>query len=108
MIWTGGAILNDTIIDKIGGQTDLAATLLSQFNHEPTEFTYSKNLLDTYSPSFAFYAFNNGFGYKTDSGMIIFDNDFSAIIKSEGSDSLKRLEDGKAYLQHISDDFTNK
>jgi hypothetical protein len=108
MIWTGGAILKDTIIEKCGSQVDLPATILAQFGEDFSAYAYSKNLANPYSGSFAFYAFNNGFGFKTDSSLIIYDNDFRKIVDSEGENPDSSLVSAQAFLQVLSADFLSK
>ncbi len=108
MIWTGGAILKDTVISKIGSQADFASTLFSQFNFDAGDYVFSKNLLDSEAPSFAFYAFNNGFGYKDEESYVIYDNGFEKLIHTTGNDSDKNLKRGMAFLQNMSDYFTSK
>ena len=85
MIWTGGALLKDSVITKTGSQTDIPATLLSQFGLSHDEYTYSKDLLNPNGPAFAFYAFNNGFGFKTDTSFVIWDNDYNRNIEKSGN-----------------------
>ncbi len=109
MIWTGGAVLiQDTIIRKYASQTDIAATLLNQFAYSSLDFTYSKDIFDQSSESFANYYFNNGFGVMTDSAQLIFDNTSNRILKAQGIETEKWEGLGKAYLQVMMNDFASK
>ena len=108
MIWTGGAILKDTIIQKSGSQVDLPATVLAQFGEDFNNYNYSKDLANPFSGSFAFYAFNNGFGFKTDSTLIVYDNDYKKIIEGEVGETKLNLLSAQAYLQVLSSDFLSK
>jgi len=108
MIWTGGAVLKDTVISKTGSQVDIPATLLSQCKLKDKEFKYSKDLLDPGGPSFAFYAFNNGFGFVTDSSFLVYDNDFEKIMINEEKTQKASEDFGKAFLQVLSKDFIQK
>ncbi len=74
MLWLGGALEKSGIVDSFGSQTDLASTLLSQLGMETDEFVFSRNLLAPISPQFAYYAFNDGFGFVTPSGKFIWDH----------------------------------
>ncbi len=108
MIWTGGALLKDSLITKTGSQTDIPATLLSQFGLPHDEFPYSKDILNPVGPSFAFYAFNDGFGFKTDSSFVIWDNVYNKAIEESGRGTDAAVKEGKAFLQVLSSDFLSK
>ena len=106
MIWAGGAMqVKDTVITTIGSQTDIAHTLLSQLDLDAGDFEFSKDLLAENASSFAFYAFNNGFGFVTDSSAIVFDNDGREYMIQEGNVSDTDRNNGKAYMQKIYTDF---
>ncbi len=68
----------------------------------------SKDILNPEGPSFAFYAFNNGFGFKTDSSFVIWDNDYGKAIETQGKDPGSAIREGKAFLQVLSADFLSK
>ncbi|HYW95069.1 MAG TPA: LTA synthase family protein [Bacteroidales bacterium] len=108
MIWTGGALLKDSVVNKTGSQTDIPATLLAQFGFNHDEYPYSKDLLNAGSPAFAFYAFNNGFGFKTDSSFVIWDNVYGKAIETKGQGVDQAILKGKAFLQKVSADFLKK
>jgi len=108
MLWLGG-VLSDSIkkTDIIGSQIDLPATLLKQIDEDSQEFTFSKDLFnDTYS-DFSFYVFNDGFGFITDSSIVIYDNISNDIINSDVFFD-EDLNKGKAYLQYLMNDFKNR
>ncbi len=47
MLWLGGALTKrDTVIHTLGGQTDIANTVLAQLDSPQTNFKFSKNMLD--------------------------------------------------------------
>ena len=64
MLWLGGA-LNTTgiVVDKLASQTDLAATFSSQLDMSNNSFPLSRNILDTATKQWAFFTYNNGFGF---------------------------------------------
>lgn len=105
MLWLGGA-LNDTIksMDKIGSQIDIPATLLNQLGISSSDYSYSKDLFLEGSPEFAFYVFNDGFGYITDSTRLIYDNIGKSVLRKEGEIDQDLIK-GKAFLQVLMDDF---
>lgn len=108
MIWTGGAIKERGLkISRIGSQTDIPATLLAQFKLNNKQFTFSNDLLNG-EGGYAYYAFNNGFGFTNPEGYVIYDNDFDKCIYNEGSDTEPLVKTGKAFLQVLSTDFFNR
>jgi phosphoglycerol transferase MdoB-like AlkP superfamily enzyme len=108
MLWLGGAIKRDTIISKYGSQTDLARTLLKQLGVNADEFSYSKDLLSGSSRSFAFYDYNNGFGFLTDSIRYVYDNDSRKVIMQEGYPDNVLLNQGRALQQLFYTDYFNR
>ncbi len=108
MLWLGGVIEKDTVIAKYGSQADLAKTLLNQLHVPGSDFIYSKDLLSDKSGSFAFYDYNNGFGFLTDSVRYVFDNDSRKVIFSEGPLNDHFLNKGKALQQVYYNDFFNR
>lgn len=108
MIWLGGALaVQDTVISKIASQTDLAATLMAQLDIKHDDFDYSRNILsDKYLP-YAFFTFNDGFGFLKPDKLLIFNTvtgkyDESSVVET------KDEKEGKAYLQSLSLDSFNK
>ncbi|MCU4176729.1 LTA synthase family protein [Carboxylicivirga sp. N1Y90] len=109
MLWTGGALsVKDTIINKVGSQTDMVKTLLSQIDVDNSGFPFSKNILDKGAKSFAFFDFPDGMGIVEDSLYQVYDNSIERFIQMEHAknktDSLK----AKAYLQVLSTDHKNR
>lgn len=108
MIWLGGALnTSGVVINKIGGQQDIAATLLSQMEIPHTHFPYSNNLLSTNALPFASYTWANGIGYVSDKGQIAFDVKTKACIWQKGDTTNLGLH-AKSLLQIYSNDFNNK
>jgi len=60
------------ILNKIGSQADLAASLLTQLKISSKEYPYSKNLLDPTSPDFAFISTTRGYGFTNPFGKFIY------------------------------------
>ena len=109
MLWLGGALnVRDTIIDKYGSQTDISATLLNQLSLDVSEFKFSKDLLDPYSKSYAFYNCHEGFGFVSDSLYMIFDMNVNGFTKEVGPVKDTDRDIVKSYLQYILNDFTNR
>ncbi len=108
MLWIGGAINSTGKVGKYASQIDIASTLLHQMNLSSNAFSFSKNIFSN-EPEFAFYAFNNGFGYLSPSAGVVFDCDFNKVLLNVGNiTSTDALEKGKAYLQNIYKDLNGR
>lgn len=108
-ILTGGALAKSGIkVPGIGSQTDIAATLLAQLKLPHNQFKWSRNLLAPSSSPFAFYVFNDGFGYVTPEGILAFDNVSQKPILTEGTVSEEQIQNGKAYMEYSFGDFVRK
>lgn len=99
-----------TVINKLGNQVDIAATLLAQLNMPAQKFGWSKNLLNPYSPAFAFFDWDNGFGFITPQQGISYDNQGRRRIHVEKPDAdqaitEKTLLTGKAFMQQIYTEY---
>lgn len=86
MLWVGGALQDTMRVDMVGSQNDLAKTLLSQLNIPADNFLFSKNLLAERCNSYAYYAFNDGFGFITQTDTLIVDHVSRKILKESGPD----------------------
>ena len=92
-------------INKIGNQTDLAATLLNQLKIDPKRYVWSKDLLNPGTAEFAFFNWDNGFGFANKEQIISFDNIGKNIILRKNP--LNQQADnvlsgkGKAYMQEV-------
>ena len=103
------AIDEPKVIDTYANQTDLAATLLNQMGLPTDEFSFSKDILNPCVPHYAFYTFNNGFGFIDESGVSVYDNEGNKILVEEPeSGNETRLEKGKVLLQTLYDDLGNR
>ncbi len=109
MIWLGGALnVRDTIISKMASQTDLAATLLSQMQISTADFKFSRNILSNSYLPYSFFTFADGFGFQKTDELLIFNtitNTYSD--KSSKVESLSEKQ-GKAYLQSLYLDSSDK
>ncbi len=106
MIWTGGALSKrDTVIHSISSQADLASTLLGQLNINSDAFLFSKNILSTSPNPFAFYTFNDGYGFLTPGNFLIYNtvtNKFNSATTQKNS---LEQQQSRAYLQFLYLDF---
>jgi phosphoglycerol transferase MdoB-like AlkP superfamily enzyme len=106
-IITGGAIKRDTVINTYGGQTDIANTLLAQLDKPKKEFRFSKNIMAADVKQFAFYFFNNGYGYVAPGEYIVYDHTAKQFIETTGA-TTDDLDRTKAYQQTMFSDFNSK
>ena len=108
MLWVGGALENKGIrIEKLGGQVDIPSTVLSQLGLIGS-FPFGKDLLSDKSKSFAFYTYNEGFGFITDSSSVGFDLKSRTPMLMEGKNPDSGERKGKAYLQVLFNDYINR
>ncbi len=107
LIITGGPLtVADSLVTTYGSQTDITTTLLKQLNIPSSDFTFSKNLLDPTTPNFAFFDFNDGFGFATPDNYQIYDNQLNDYTRNDNPDA--DTISGKAYLQKIAKDFQQR
>lgn len=108
MLWMGGALSAGNIrIGKLGSQVDIPVTLLNQLAFDGN-FPFAKDLLSPESESFAFYTYNEGFGFITDSSSVIYDQKLQKPVLYEGNNTELTEKTGKAYLQVLFDDYLKR
>lgn len=107
MLWIGGALaVKDTIIDKIGGQIDLSATVLAQLDIPFKDFKWSKNIMQKdYSMPFAYFTFQDGFGFMQKDVKYSWDTKGQVFRQKTGQPTEGDLKKGKAFLQLMYEDF---
>ncbi|MDQ6761009.1 MAG: sulfatase-like hydrolase/transferase [Bacteroidota bacterium] len=108
LIFTGGALTLKGINKNIGSQTDIATTVLHQLGLPANDFKWGKDLLDSSARQFAFYSFNNGFGFVNQTGTVTIDNVSKKIIYKDGSIDSSSINPGKAYMQASYEDFLRR
>lgn len=114
LLFFGGAIKDEyrgKRISKLGCQTDIAATVLAQLNMPyQQQFRWSKDLLNPTSRSFAFFDWDNGFGFMMPEQSVSFDNLGREVIYTKHTNANKAVTEkallyGKAYLQQVFTDY---
>ena len=108
LVFTGGALTLKGVINKTGSQTDIVTTVLDQLHIPAEDFHWGKDLLDSSSRSFAFYDFNDGFGWITDKGYITFDNVSRRIIHQTPGYDTTQLKIPKSYMQVSYADYLKR
>ncbi len=104
LVMTGGIIKEPQSIHAIGSQNDIAATILGLLNIDHSDFAFSKDLLDSRAPHFAFLAFPDAsFGMITERNQILYDGIPNSVILDRGEKRGENLSKAKAYLQKLYD-----
>ena len=110
----GGALKDEfrgKTFSRTASQVDFPATILSMLGLKHDHYHWSRNVFNPSEPAFAFYSFDDGFGWINDKQELIFDNTTRQI--SVKNDSLPEQENaiylkrGKAYLQVLMDEYVN-
>jgi phosphoglycerol transferase MdoB-like AlkP superfamily enzyme len=108
LLFLGGAIKSDTVIHTLGGQTDIANTLLGQLDKPHPEFVFSRNLLERNAKSFAAYFFNDGYGFLLENDKyMVHDNPGKQFIVQENTTEAD-LNLSKAYQQRLYSDYNKR
>jgi hypothetical protein len=106
MLWLGGALsVHDKTVNRIGSQYDLPITLLSQLHLPADQFHFGKDLLAPRSRQFAFYSFQDGFGYIDQRGEYVFDNSTKSIAYHRGNVGPAAIEAGRAFQQRVMEEY---
>lgn len=93
--------------DHLGQNSDLTATLLHQLKLNDEEFFWSKNMLNPYSPQFAYFELNDGFGWKRPYGLLETNVnvpfDYFTDVPKDKLEAFRK--EGQAYVQVLFRDF---
>ncbi|MES2829296.1 MAG: LTA synthase family protein [Bacteroidota bacterium] len=95
--------------EQVGSQADVAGTLLPQLGIGAGDFKWSKNLLNPYVSSFAFFSWDNGMGFIDNKQCVTFDNVGKMILYNDKRTDVMQteltLKNAKAYLQTVYQQF---
>ncbi len=110
LLITGGALKDEFKGEKIASicsNNDIPVTILKQLNLPTDSFTWSKNILNPYTPEFAFFELNDGFGWKRPYGDIVKSVTYKWYYQKNVPKG-KRAElekEGYAYIQVLIKEF---
>jgi len=107
LIWTGGIVKKPATINNICGQPDLIPTLVKQFGWQADSTLFGHDILS--KPSYAFYMWDTGWGYISEEGENIYDQnagDFKSFVKFSSTEP--DYDFAKSYLQVLHNDFLQK
>lgn len=106
MLWLGGALaVQDTVINSVAGQTDIANTILNQLDVYDPAFIFSRDILSANYDPFAVYVFKDGFGVVRDQSEAVYDMIQNNYTYKKGDVNNGDLEIGKAYMQRLFSDY---
>lgn len=110
MIWLGGALaVHDTVITQLGGQTDIAATLLHQLDLDASAYRWSRDLAAPGSLPWAWFSFTDGFGFvDPDGGTVAWDNIGRRVIAQSAGSRTGDIRAGEAMLQQLINDYVKR
>jgi phosphoglycerol transferase MdoB-like AlkP superfamily enzyme len=106
VLFLGGALAKKgLIVETVGSQTDIAATILAQLNINHKAYKWSKNLFAKQLNPFAYFSTRNAFGFATKNTTILYDTEGPLIRDFQGTLDSNNVVVGKAFLQTIFTDF---
>ncbi len=111
LVLAGGALRPEArgrVVDVIGSQTDVAATLLHQLGLPAQAYGWSRDLLAPNAPSFAFYTYNNGFGTVSPNGWMTYDNVGRRVSNRAATVPDAQVRLGQALMQVSMEDFARR
>lgn len=109
LVWAGGALaVKGQSINTLASQTDVATTLLQQLGIPHQGFKWGRNLFARNERDFAFYVFNDGFGYITPGKVLTYDNKTAKPITKGKGVTDEDLADAQALMQVTFEDFIRK
>lgn len=109
MLWLGGALEKPGMeVPQIVSQIDISATLLHQVGLNAYAYNWSKNIFDPKTKHWAFFSFNNGFGFIQPKKEMVFDNIGKKMIQVNGTSTPHDIDLGKALMQRMFQDYLDK
>lgn len=102
----GGAVQIDSTIEAVSSQNDLPATILGQMNLPHDAYSFSQDLFSFSRKEFAYYAFNNGFGWISPDGVWVYSNDQKDCMYTKRTPCDQNIL-AKAYFQELMDLFAS-
>jgi phosphoglycerol transferase MdoB-like AlkP superfamily enzyme len=109
VLWLGG-VLNkkNVVVEKTTSQLDIAGSIAAQFRFSENPFRFSNNMFDSSAHRWAFFTYNDGIGFVTDSSRLLFDNAGRRVVFEEGRIGNSHTDIAKALMQLVYADFLKK
>lgn len=109
LLLLGGAIKSKPAeIKTTISQIDIPAILVAQLGLPGNSFTFSKDFTKNDSRHWAYFSFNNGFGFVQDGRYFIFDNVGKQVIEQAGNITDDDILKGKALQQKTMADYLSR
>ncbi len=109
VLWLGGALKKqNVVVDKTVNQLDIAGSLIHQLHFSDKLFRFSKNLFDSTTKHWAFFTYNDGIGFVTDSSRLLFDIAGKRTVFEEGKSNKEHERIAKAIMQKVYADFIKR
>lgn len=108
VLWMGGALKKNATISNVVSQLDIAGNLAHQLHFPDNPFRFSKNIFDPVAKHWAFFTFNDGMGFVTDSSRLLFDNAGKKTVFAEGKTNAAQEKIAKALMQKVYADFLKR
>ena len=109
VLFLGGVIKQPgLIIDKVGAQTDIAATLMKAIGNNTHPFKFSNNLFNDTRKPIAHFSFMNGFGFMEAEQKFIFDNVGKQVVEQSKLLNPTTILKAKALQQYFFQDYLDR
>ncbi|HEU4642044.1 MAG TPA: sulfatase-like hydrolase/transferase [Gemmatimonadaceae bacterium] len=109
MLWLGGALaVRDTVVERIGSQTDLAPTLLAALGLRHDDYAWGHDLLAPDAASFAYFSYLDGFGFVDARGALVYDALGERVTQRAGDPGEAEVRAGLALLRLSYQDYLDK
>lgn len=107
MLWLGGALKSTGVIANVTSQLDLAPTLARQVESQQA-FPFGQDLFDSTAKKWAFFTFNNGWGFVQGSKTAVYDNVGKQLVRELGGAESLHIRAGQALQQHTYQDYLDR
>jgi phosphoglycerol transferase MdoB-like AlkP superfamily enzyme len=111
MLWLGGALaVRDTVVHRIGSQTDLAPTLLAQLHLAGDDYRWGRDLLGAGKgdASFAWFSYLDGFGFVDQRGRLVYDAIGRRVTQRAGDAGPEEVRAGLSLLRESYQSYLDK
>jgi phosphoglycerol transferase MdoB-like AlkP superfamily enzyme len=110
MLWTGGALtVQGENVDRLGGQADLAPTLLAALGLPGGDrYRFGRDLFAPTAGRWTYYGFDDGFGLVTEDGSLVWEHIPDRITSRTGQEGDAELRLGRAMLQLTYQDYLDR
>ena len=107
LVITGGALNRaPAVIETVADQTAIAATLFAALGLDASQFTFSRDILDSILPHYAFFSEPGLAAYVSPTDTVVINLDTDSAVFSAGSDTSTAMNRCKAILQRIYTDLS--